>query len=127
MTTTRSARLGTEPRRGSVPLTIALALVAPLSIVGLAAAYGSYGRPVGLGVLVVATAVLSAGLGRLAGSAVRRPPVAGPPDQPSSAGSSAIEPSTWVAPSARSRASSWAPVRTPATTGAPARVPVSMS
>ncbi|MFE5583708.1 hypothetical protein [Kitasatospora sp. NPDC056531] len=57
----------TEPSRGSIPLTIALALAAPLSIVGIAAAYGSYGWPAGLGVLSLGTAVLSAGLGRLAG------------------------------------------------------------
>ncbi|MFE4515066.1 hypothetical protein ACFRMQ_12860 [Kitasatospora sp. NPDC056783] len=68
MTGTHPARPRTEPRRGSVPLTAALALAAPLSIVGLTAAYGSYGRPAGLGVLVAATAVLSAGLGRLAGT-----------------------------------------------------------
>ncbi|MFE4971242.1 hypothetical protein ACFRAR_03885 [Kitasatospora sp. NPDC056651] len=67
MTGTDPARPRTEPRRGSVPLTAALALAAPLSIVGLTAAYGSYGWPAGLGVLVVATAALSAGLGRLAG------------------------------------------------------------
>ncbi|MGW2376114.1 hypothetical protein [Kitasatospora sp. NPDC001683] len=57
----------TAPRRGSIPLTIALALAAPLSIVGLSAAYGSYGWPAGLGLLVLSTAVLSAGLGRMAG------------------------------------------------------------
>ncbi|MFI9363947.1 hypothetical protein ACIG5E_23265 [Kitasatospora sp. NPDC053057] len=55
------------PRRGSIPLVIALALAAPLSIVGLSAAYGAYGWPAGLGALVLGTAVLSAGLGRLAG------------------------------------------------------------
>ncbi|WP_316527050.1 hypothetical protein [Kitasatospora brasiliensis] len=67
MSGTEAPRPRTEPRRGSVPLTTALALAAPLSLVGLTAAYGSYGWPAGLGVLVVATAALSAGLGRLAG------------------------------------------------------------
>ncbi|MET9181871.1 hypothetical protein ABZX88_27115 [Kitasatospora aureofaciens] len=54
------------PRRGSIPLVIVLALAMPLSIVGTAAAYGSYGWPAGLAVLVLGTAALSAGLGRLA-------------------------------------------------------------
>ncbi|MFJ9442703.1 hypothetical protein ACIRRH_12625 [Kitasatospora sp. NPDC101235] len=68
MTSTgESARPRTEPRRGSVPLTTALALVAPLAVVGLTAAYGAYGWPAGLAVVVAATAVLSPGLGRLAG------------------------------------------------------------
>ncbi|MFF9642374.1 hypothetical protein [Kitasatospora aureofaciens] len=57
----------TAPRCGSIPLTIALTLAAPLSIVGLSAAYGAYGWQAGLGALVLGTAVLSAGLGRLAG------------------------------------------------------------
>ncbi|MFD8701859.1 hypothetical protein ACFV1W_04420 [Kitasatospora sp. NPDC059648] len=57
----------TAPRRGSIPLTIALTLAAPLSIVGLSAAYGAYGWLAGLGALVLGTAVLSTGLGRLAG------------------------------------------------------------
>ncbi|MDH6706126.1 hypothetical protein P3T27_002849 [Kitasatospora sp. MAA19] len=65
--TTDSAPPKAEPRRGSIPLTIALAIAAPLSIVGLTAAYGAYGWPAGLAVLVLATAVLSTGLGRLAG------------------------------------------------------------
>ncbi|MFJ9842342.1 hypothetical protein ACIRYZ_18020 [Kitasatospora sp. NPDC101155] len=67
MTVTTSVTSKAEPRRGSIPLTIALALAAPLSIVGIAAAYGSYGWPAGLGALVLGTAVLAAGLGRLAG------------------------------------------------------------
>ncbi|MFI2609904.1 DUF3592 domain-containing protein [Kitasatospora sp. NPDC018619] len=67
MTVDQSVRPGAEPRRGSARLTTALALAAPLAVVALTASYASYGWPAGLGVLAVATAVLSAGLGRLAG------------------------------------------------------------
>ncbi|MEU9078976.1 hypothetical protein [Kitasatospora sp. NPDC048538] len=65
--TAAAPRPGPGPRRGSVGLTIVLALAAPLSIVATAAAYGSHGWPAGLGVLLLCTAGLSAGLGRLAG------------------------------------------------------------
>ncbi|MFF2077644.1 hypothetical protein ACFVXG_23165 [Kitasatospora sp. NPDC058162] len=62
---TALARTATARVRSPIRLTVALALAAPLSIAGTAAAYGSYGWPAGLAVLALGTAVLAAGLGRL--------------------------------------------------------------